>query len=1033
MKKANRSLKNKKTRSSLRVEALEQRQLLAAITGSGTDVLNNVVHPNGNVYDQVLMTGSSVTVGADAGQVTRVSFLDLQGDIVQAEFSGAGTLTVSLDGFVAAAEATKYAQPGVLYVSGTASFTIQGSDATTNFGVFSVGSTTAHNGAANPIFAGGLTGGNNTADISRLTIVADPANANGSTFGGIRAGNAIFAGSTGPVGISAANVQVQNVVTRGDIDASGTATPTLILGTSSQFGSVTVAGGDLLSTSGASINNTGSYGYALNLLAGTKSDGTALPAATTQSQLGFLGANPLDAQVKTFTLTNGIDSLVGTSGGDKFSAIENATPAATLTALDSIDGGAGSDTLTLIETGAVAIPVNATVTNVEVAKITAGSTISGSLAGWTGLTTATVVSTANLAADSLTVGATTDLTFANTAAMSGAVVGGTVSINGGKTVTLSNTLTNDTVATTATGGAITVTSPAATNVTVSQSAAATASGTVAGITDGAVTITAGVATNVSVTNAGATTITAAKAADVTLGAYGNSTITSDALTNLTLSGASGTLGITNTAATTLTVNLNSLTGANTITGGAKYTTVNLNTGSTGNSTLADISFAGATTLNVSGAKGLTLTAATGVGALTTVNLTGSGAVTANTSGSASVTAINAATSSGANTLTVAAAVSTYAGGTGVDNVTILVAPTKTTSGGDGTDILTVNIAGPFDAAANTKLSGFETLSLGALATGTYTGTGFTALTHGGVTGAITYSDVAAGTGLTITANPAAATIYTLKTDTAADSMTVTLSSAAGITTGNSLTVAGIETVNIVEADTNTTANVAVDTLTLVATSAKSIVVTGNTGLNLTNAGNTAVTSFDASAVTGAASNITFISANATAAASVTIKGGAGADSLTGGNVTNDTIIGGAGADIISGLQGLDTLTGGDGNDTFNIIAPLNGNSYSVITDTAKGDIISFANMGTETFTTAKITLLSTAVFQDYLDAATIGDGSTNGIISWFQYDGNTYVVMDRSAGATFTNNTDAVVRLNGLVNLATATGAGTNAITVPTQ
>ena len=77
MKKANRSLKNKKTRSSLRVEALEQRQLLAAITGQGTEVLSNVVHSNGNVYDQVLMTGSSVTVTADAGQVTRVSFLDL--------------------------------------------------------------------------------------------------------------------------------------------------------------------------------------------------------------------------------------------------------------------------------------------------------------------------------------------------------------------------------------------------------------------------------------------------------------------------------------------------------------------------------------------------------------------------------------------------------------------------------------------------------------------------------------------------------------------------------------------------------------------------------------------------------------------------------------------------------------------------------------------------------------------------------------------------------------------------------------------
>jgi len=64
------------------------------------------------------MTGSSVTVTADAGQVTRVSFMDLSGDIVQAEFSGKGSLTISLDQFKAAAEATTYNQPGVSYVSG---------------------------------------------------------------------------------------------------------------------------------------------------------------------------------------------------------------------------------------------------------------------------------------------------------------------------------------------------------------------------------------------------------------------------------------------------------------------------------------------------------------------------------------------------------------------------------------------------------------------------------------------------------------------------------------------------------------------------------------------------------------------------------------------------------------------------------------------------------------------------------------------------------------------------------------------------
>ena len=52
-------------RSNLRVETLERRQLLATVTGSGTEVGPNISHSNGQIYDQVLMTGSSVVVTAD--------------------------------------------------------------------------------------------------------------------------------------------------------------------------------------------------------------------------------------------------------------------------------------------------------------------------------------------------------------------------------------------------------------------------------------------------------------------------------------------------------------------------------------------------------------------------------------------------------------------------------------------------------------------------------------------------------------------------------------------------------------------------------------------------------------------------------------------------------------------------------------------------------------------------------------------------------------------------------------------------------
>lgn len=275
MAKRNKSkIASKSRKSALRIESLEQRQLLATITGGGTEVGSNIVHPNTNVYDQVLMTGSSVTVTADAGQVTRISFLDLQGDIVQAEFSGKGSLTISLDQFSTAAAPTNYNQPDVQYVKGLATFTIQGADATTNFSTFSVGSANAVNQA---LFTGGKTGGNNTADVARLLIVSDPTNPGGfSNFGSILAGNAVFSDGSGTVGISANNVSVQGTVRIGDIDARNAGVPSLIFGSNSQFGTIQVSGGDLVQTNALVINGNGFTN--VNSIAGTTSAGATLSA-----------------------------------------------------------------------------------------------------------------------------------------------------------------------------------------------------------------------------------------------------------------------------------------------------------------------------------------------------------------------------------------------------------------------------------------------------------------------------------------------------------------------------------------------------------------------------------------------------------------------------------------------------------------------------------------------------------------------------------------------------------------------------------
>ena len=51
----------------------------------------------------------------------------------------------------------------------------------------------------------------------------------------------------------------------------------------------------------------------------------------------------------------------------------------------------------------------------------------------------------------------------------------------------------------------------------------------------------------------------------------------------------------------------------------------------------------------------------------------------------------------------------------------------------------------------------------------------------------------------------------------------------------------------------------------------------------------------------------------------------------------------------------------------------------------------------------------------------------NSIISFFDYGGNTYLVQDKSAGATFADGTDIIVGLTGTVDLSTASLSGTAA------
>jgi hypothetical protein len=248
------------------------------ITGSAREVGSNITHPNGAVYDQVLLTGPSASVTADAGQVTRVSFIDLNDDIVQVEFSGAGTLALTLDAASGPAAPINYNQPDIAYMKGNARLAITGADETTNLTVFSVGSITAVNATLfkNVSYDG-------VADIASISI----ASRNGK-FGGLRAANASFFATSGQTGLDAPGVQFMGPVLVHDVAANDNATPRLVFGSTS---SVDVAGGSLAQPNGHAVEVNGIQ--QLNFINGTSSFGRGQPAQSLRANLYDIGGQPL--------------------------------------------------------------------------------------------------------------------------------------------------------------------------------------------------------------------------------------------------------------------------------------------------------------------------------------------------------------------------------------------------------------------------------------------------------------------------------------------------------------------------------------------------------------------------------------------------------------------------------------------------------------------------------------------------------------------------------------------------------------------
>lgn len=803
---------------------------------------------------------------------------------------------------------------------------------------------------------------------------------------------------------------------------------------------------------------------------------------------------------KTYDLTIGVDTLTGTNKDDTFLATSSSTQ---WTVADSIDGGKGVDTLKLIDAAAItlALPTAATVKNVEILDLISGGAVTADSTSFDGVThlsttsktaaagvntkvtaaattninvnstngaagietvvvdggkDVTVVSKNNVV-DTITVGGTTaaagKVSVTSTGGTTTGDTAGAINVTGGTTVTVNQYAGNAALTGNNTiGGAITVTgNEKTTTVTVNQTATGTgltATATAAGVvgyTAGAVTVNDENTASTTLTDT-IETVTVKNAGVVVIDSGALKTLNLEGtITSVTASDATVKTGIT--AVDTLALNLKGVT-TTAITADADVKTLNI-ASSKDASTVTTLTSAGATAINVSGDAALTVTNLGAGAANQVITVTNTAGVTIGNVLGNDVTFTGGA---GADSVIIGATTKTIDMGAGNDTVSIAAIPTVgSINGGAGDDKLIVT--GISTAlAAEPKITGFEILQV-ATTGGTTTHNAHTlkALEVAGTNTATTFSNVAAGVGLTVLTTQIATTVNLLDTTGTADVFNLTLSNATAATqAASAVTIAGVETINITTVDAGTGANTAatVDTITLAATSATSVTVSGNNGLNIINTGNTAITSFDASAVVGndtaaidTAANlaVTFVSANVTVGAAVSIKGGAGNDTLTGTAQANDTIIGGAGNDIITYNGGIDTLTGGAGNDTFVIgaVAALNANTKSIhatITDLAKGDSINLsavgiiADMTAAQMLAAKVSVASGATFEQALNASIAGN--TNDV-KWFQFENNTYLVVDgAAAGSVFVDGTDSVIKITGLVDLSTSLISGGSEILV---
>ena len=404
--------------------------------------------------------------------------------------------------------------------------------------------------------------------------------------------------------------------------------------------------------------------------------------------------------------------------------------------------------------------------------------------------------------------------------------------------------------------------------------------------------------------------------------------------------------------------------------------------------LANVTVAGA------GAVELTVTAAKD--ALKTVNAAGNtGGVTVDLSG-----ADNAAFTggTGADTLTVTGSKVAHTLGAGDDTLKYVNAlgVGGSVAGGEGTDtisLLTGELAALATDFKNGSITDFEALTVTDKLDANIDMANYAGINHLTVAGtsAAKVENMQSGSMLELTADATNNFDVSVKgaTEGKADVLNIALTANTEVD-GKVITVAGVETINVVATDTDLSDGVIEHTLGLKAAAATTVTVSGDAKLDLTldATSSTAIKDINASENTGGL-NVDLRTANLSG---ITVTGSSAADEITLGFNNN--------------------VNGMGGDDTFTVSASTDGNvntSFSIIQDFAAGDKLFIANATKVVNAETQGDTLEAAV------ASAIAKSAADTAVS-FTWGNDTYVVMDAGANNTFEIG-DFLVKLAGVTGV----------------